>query len=189
MKISDITKLAKSRFSMLLTGDSEINAFLSQALTTYQDIAGCIRTIEIEAPTPESLNMPEYFLAHAMCKDFYGDFVIVNTFDQDDGTTKLRIDDDPVYPLKYEFFVNLTYYADKPDSHIPNRISGVITDYLECLIAMDNDDRVARAETAGKMDASRMPTRLDRLQQKQTLEDKMRESRAMISMASIHPRG
>jgi hypothetical protein len=188
LKISTIVTNAKARFSMLLTENEVIQASLVQALTAYQDLAGCLRTVVIESPLAGAYEPPASFLAHAMCKDAYGDYVPVRVSEEDDGSSRIYFDKEAVYPLEYEFLVHLAYFADKPESHIPNRISGMVTDYLECLIAMDNDDRVARVEAGGKMDASRTPTRLDRLAQKAALEEQFRANRAIISMASIHPR-
>jgi hypothetical protein len=188
MQISTIVSNAKSRFSMLLTEDTQIQAFLAQALTAYQDLAGCLRTVVIEIPLIGGYEPPPSFLAHAMCKDAYGDYVTVSVAEEDDGSSRLYFDKEAVYPLEYEFLVHLAYFADKPESHIPNRISGMVIDFLECLIATDNDDRVARVEASGKMDSSRTPTRLDRIAQKTALEEQFRANRAIISMASIHPR-
>jgi hypothetical protein len=122
-----------------------------------------------------------------MCKDVTGNFVPVRVSEDDDGSTKIYFDSGAIYPIEYEFLVHLAFFADNPEAHIPNRISGMVIDYLECLIAMDNDDRMARIETGGKMDSSRTPTRLDRIAQKTALEEQFRANRAIISMASIHP--
>jgi hypothetical protein len=187
MKLSTIVQTAKARFSVLLTDDTQISAYLVQALTTYQDLAGCLRTTVIDAPTVEALTLPQSFLAHSMCSDVYGDFVPVEVLELEDGTTTIYMPAGTIYPVKYEFLVNLAYYAADLENHIPNRIAGMVTDYLECLIATDNDDRIARIEAGGKMDASRMPTRLDRMAQKTSLEEQFRANRAIVSMASIHP--
>lgn len=188
MKISDLVNSVTSRFSLLLTQKPTIQSYLVQALTAYRDLAGCIRTkLILEAPAGGMMDAPTAFLAHAMCKDRDQDYVPVSVFDTDEGGHTIHIPSDAAYPLEYSYFVDLTYYADKPESHIPNRITGMIADYLEVLIAMDNDDRLARVETSGKMDASRLPTRQDRINQQQLLETSMRANREIVPMASIHP--
>lgn len=187
MRISDVVKLACARFSMLLTEEREIGGFLFQALTAYQDLAGSIATISILEQSTEAVTLPPSFLAPSVCSDADGNYVVTSLNESDDGLSTLRIIGTPVYPLTFDYFVHIAYYADKPDLHIPNRIAGMIIDYLECLIAMDNDDRIARVETSGKMDASRMPTRLDRIAQKTALEEQFKANRAIPQMVSIHP--
>lgn len=188
MLISDVIDHAKSRFSLLLTGDKEIQGFLTQALTVYQDLAGCIRKEIITAYNKEGQVLPDSFLAVAMVKDSYNDFVPSMIIDDDTGGQKLFVDKDAKYPLVLEYFVHLTSYANKPDSHIPNRIAGLITDYLALLISIDNNDRIARAEGAGKMDTSRTLTATDLSATKQALEEQFRMSRAIVPMCSILPR-
>ncbi|GAB1077446.1 MULTISPECIES: hypothetical protein [Shewanella] len=188
MKISELVESVTSRFTLLLTGQDAIRSYLAQSLTAYRDMAGCIKTIPVlEAPAGGLMTAPTAFLAHAMCKDANQDFVPVSVYDTDDGGHSIHVPAGAVYPLDYSYFVDLAYYADKPESHIPNRVTGLIADYLEVLIAMDNDDRIARVETSGKMDASRLPTRQDRINQQQLLETSMRANREIVPMASIHP--
>lgn len=188
MQLSKIITNAKARFSILLTSDEEIQALLTQSLTAYQDLAGCLRSKMIDGPQAGGHPLPPSFLAHAMCADKYGNFVpVVIAENEDDGTSTLVITDDVEYPLTHEYLVNLAYYADDTANHIPNRIAGMITDHLECLIAMNSDERLARVESGGKMDTSRVPTTLDRIAQKNAIEDQFRANRAIISMASIHP--
>lgn len=192
MKIADITKNAVDRFPVLLTKPEEVQAFLMQALTAYQDLAGCTRKQRVLASDVQDGGlyvMPESCLALSSAVDALGDFVICDMSDDDEGNIILYINEPKaVYPLAVEYFVNLAYYADKPDLHVPNRIAGMIINYLECLIAMDNDDRVARVESAGKMDTSRTPTRLDRMAQKTALEEQFKANREIISLVSVHPR-
>ena len=186
MQIKNIVHNATSRFSVLLVEEKQIQAFLTQALTTYQEMAGCLRTMKLNSPNASGISLPESFLAHAMCKDDEGNYVSVHIEEQDDGTVS-AIPEGGVYPLTYEYLVNLAYYADKPDLHIPNRISGVITDYLECLVGIENDSRLSRVETSGKMDTSHLPSVQDRTATKAAIEEQFRNNRASISMASIHP--
>lgn len=187
MRISDVVKSASARFSMLLVEPDQVQQFLFQALTAYQDLAGCITTLRILSPKTEAVALPPSFLAAAVCRDQYGNYVATSINESDDGTATLTIEGQPTYPVDFDYFVHIAYYADKPELHIPNRIAGMVIDYLECLIAMENDDRVARVEASGKMDVSRIPTRIDRIAQKTALEEQFRANRAVPQMTSIHP--
>lgn len=187
MRISDVVKSASARFSILLLEPEQVQQYLFQALTAYQDLAGCITTLRILEPKTEAVALPPSFLAAAVCRDTFGNYVATRISESDDGTATLIIEGQPAYPVEFDYFVHIAYYADKPDLHIPNRIAGMVIDYLECLIAMENDDRMARVEAGGKMDVSRLPTRIDRIAQKTALEDQFRANRAMPQMTSIHP--
>lgn len=189
MQLKAIIANAKARFTILLTTDDEITPLLVQSLTAYQEMAGCLRVKLIEqAPDRGEIQLPASFLAHAMCSDADGDFVPVTIIEnEDNGTSIAKVSDSELYPLKYEYFVNLAYYADNLENHIPNRISGMIIDHLECLIGANNDERIARVEAGGKMDTSRIPTPLDRDAQRLAIEEKFRANRAIVPMASVHP--
>lgn len=188
MIISDVIQNAKNRFSLLLTEETEINAFLVQALTCYQDLAGCIRSQVVTSPSNDPVLLPESCLSVCMVKDKHNDYVPFRQFDNDDGEQFVILDESATYPVVVDYFVYLAGYANKPNAHIPNQIAGMITDYLSVLISIDNDDRVAKAENAGKMDASRTPTTQDHVALKTALEDQFRANRAIIPMFSIMPR-
>ena len=187
MKIKDIVDTAKAKFSVLLTEDPKIAAYLLESLTMYQDLAGCIRRVVIKESESSEYALPEHYLAHAMCKDVNGDYVPVETYDTDDGSITMSIANSAVYPVTLSYFVHLAYYADKPDLHIPNRVAGMIARHLECLIGADNNNRIALVEAAGKMDTSRIPTPVDYVTQRDGIEEQFRANREIIPMLSIHP--
>lgn len=191
MKITDLVSTVKARFPVLLTGDPQVQAYLVKALQAYQEKAGVLRTVEIAAPIDTGLYpLPDDTLAVAMCKDAIGNYVPNQTQDDvDSGNLVLKLVGSGCYefPLTVNYLVDLTVYALTPDRHIPTRIASMIANYLECLIGEDNDDRIARIEAVGKMDVSRIPSRVDRSAQLQAIEEQMSSARAIIPAASIIP--
>lgn len=186
MKLSALVNSVKDRFPILLTSDKAVIAYLKQALTAYQDLAGYMKTVKINFVAGGLVNAPIDFLSHVVCKSDSGDFVQVSVTEDDHCNHVLS---SAVAGLHdYTYFVKLSVLADRDieETYVSDRIAGRIADYLECLVGIDNDERIARTETAAKMDTSRIQTASDRKADKSNLEEQFKANREIMPLFSIY---
>lgn len=173
-----------ARFPMLIHNEPDkLNALLNKAIGKYQDLAGFIAKVKIEESdiTDRSLTLPDRFLTTVSLKDKAGRYVSSDAWN---GTLELDLYGDEQYPFTLVYLENLRD-ADYESISIPAGAVTLISDYLELLIMSPNSDRMRRVFVAGKMDASDIPTEADLATRRSELEQKIRESQAMIPMITI----
>ena len=180
----ELLAAVKGRFSVLLVDDThQQRQLLTNALGQYQDLAGVTKNVLIRTPGPRTV-APD-FLAHVVASSAYGDYVPVEQYDDEEGNAQIEPDSQAEYPVKLTYLVNLRA-VDLDSYKIPATAVGMIMDYLELLLAVENDERMARVQSAGRMDMSRVPSKEVRDQQLATLREQMKSQRAILPMISIH---
>ena len=140
------------------------------------------KTVRIQTPGPREL--PADWLAHMVAVDAYGDFVPVDNYQDENNIEQIEPDASAVYPVRLTYLVNLRA-VDLDSYHLPPTAIGMIQDYLEILLSVPNDERLARIQGAGHLDNSRVPTSEVREQQLATLREQMKAQRAVLPMISI----
>ena len=184
MTAAELLAGVQHRFSVLLVEEPQQHQLLIDALGQYQDLAGVTKVVRLSAP--QSYPLPADFLAPIIATSATGDFVPVDVLDGEDGAQFLELDASAVYPVRFTYLVNLR--GINVDSyHLPATSIGMIQDYLEVLIAIPNDERMARIQEAGRMDISRIPAPQDREAQLATLREAMKAQRAILPIITIQP--
>ena len=180
---AELLTAVKGRFSLLLVDDvHQLQQLLIAALGQYQDLAGVTKTVRIQTPGPKQL--PADWLAHMVAVDANGDFVPVDNYQDENNIEQIEPDASAVYPIRLTYLVNLRA-VDLDSYHLPPTAIGMIQDYLEILLSVPNDERLARIQGAGHLDNSRVPTSEVREQQLATLREQMKAQRAVLPMISI----
>lgn len=177
-----ILEMVKARFVPLLHSEEQaLNALLKQALLTYQDLAGVIKTHTIVDIDKNQL--PDHFLARIAVSDSDLDFVS-STVDTDNNQLVLNLNGYESPPLTLTYAVNLVD-VDVNTYELPSNSIGMISDYLECLISIPNTQRQRRIAAAGKIDVSDLETHAELMDRKKAIEDNMKASRSMINPFSF----
>lgn len=184
MTAAELLAGVQHRFSVLLVEDPQQHQLLIDALGQYQDLAGVTKTVRLSAP--QEYPLPDDFLAPVIATSATGDFVPVDVITNDDNALVLALDSCAVYPVRFTYLVNLRA-IDVDQYPLPATSIGMIQDYLEVLIAIQNDERMARIQEAGRMDISRIPAPQDREAQLTALREAMKSQRAILPIITIQP--
>ncbi|UTM60413.1 hypothetical protein L4174_023810 (plasmid) [Photobacterium sp. CCB-ST2H9] len=178
---NELLENVKARFNPLMHDEkSALNALLRQALQTYQDLAGVVKVAKYTKPS-QTLTPPAGFLFRIVIKDSRGQFVLSNVFD---GEIELTLYGGELWPLTLTYGENLVD-TDYETYKLPPTAEGLISDYLQALIAIPNTERIRRISTAGKIDVSDLPTQSELMDRKIGLEETIKSSRSMASTFSI----
>lgn len=183
MTPNQLLDCVKERFVPLLHNEPlSLNALLCQALTTYQELAGVVAIHNYIEPAEKYLLPPHCLTRIGVC-DKDSDFVS-SEIQQPTDEIKLMLTGHERWPLTLRYLVNLSS-VDFDVYDIPALNVGMISDYLELLIAIPNTQRLRRIASAGKLDVSDVPIQSELLAQKALLEEKMRLNRAIVSPFSF----
>lgn len=175
----------QGRFSVLLVGKDQQRQLLIDALGQYQDLAGVTKTVRIESRSA-SRPVPADFLAVSHTTDAMGDFIPVTEEYSETNERQLCFDDRAQYPLRFTYLVKLRN-VDLDAYQLPDQAVGMIQDYLEVLISIPNDERMARVQEAGRLDVSRTPAPSEGDAKLAALRESMKSQRAMMPMLTIQP--
>ncbi|EKI3096608.1 hypothetical protein PC510_003889 [Escherichia coli] len=173
------------RFPVLLHDDDDaLRRLLVQALGTYQDRAGVIRTVLLKRGLGESAReLPDDFLYQVGVCDSLDGFICSSVID---GKLELELCGCINWPLKFRYLVNLRE-MDIETGTVPPNIIGMVSNYLEILIKIPNTDRLRTVSIAGKLDVSTLPDDATLYERKTQLENDMANLRAILPMFSIYP--
>lgn len=184
MTAAELLAGVQHRFSVLLVEEPQQHQLLIDALGQYQDLAGVTKVVRLSAP--QEYPLPADFLAPVVATGATGDFVPVDVFGDENGNLLLSLDENAIYPVRFTYLVNLRA-IDVNQYQLPPTSIGMIQDYLEVLIAIPNDERMARIQEAGRMDISRIPAPQDREAQLLALREAMKAQRAILPIITIQP--
>jgi len=174
----------KSRFKPLLVRELETQqALLRKALAAYQDRAGVMKVVKLGKEDVTDVTLPGDFLALIHVADSNGGLVYADPIG---NTIDIDLMGRERFPLRMYYFANLRD-TDHETYELPADAVGMIEDYLEALIAVQNIDRQRRVEISGKFDASNLPDESTLHQRVIDLEDKMAANRAIIPGATLVP--
>ncbi|WP_241576562.1 hypothetical protein [Rosenbergiella collisarenosi] len=174
----------KSRFKPLLVREPETQqALLRKALAAYQDRAGVMKVSKLGKEDVANVPLPDDFLALIHVSDSNGGLVYADPIG---NAIEIDLIGRERFPLRMYYFANIrdTNHDEYP---LPADAVGLIEDYLEALINVQNTDRQRRVEISGKFDASNLPDEATLHQRVLDLEDKMAANRAIIPGATLLP--
>ncbi|EKN4689567.1 hypothetical protein [Yersinia ruckeri] len=184
MTPNELLDSVKARFKPLLVVEEDaLKGMLVKALTEYQDRAGLVKRCHLGKEAGTSLPYPSDYLELVHITDKRGSLVFTEPYDD---TLEIDLMGDERYPFALVYLANMRD-CDLNKWEIPAAICGVIENYLECLIDIQNTERKRRVSVAGKLDVSHIPDEPTLYQRKIDLEDKMASNRAIITGASLMP--
>lgn len=176
----------KARFTPLMHREElKLEALLVQALRAYQDRAGHIKKFRVERRDITSATKPGDYLVLVGACDKRGDMVYSDDFGDE---LAFEYSWNTVFPVTVSYMANLAD-LDLHNDEVPAEIIGVVSNYLEALIAIPNFDRVRRASIAGKLDTSAIPDENTLNQRKLDLETDMSARRAILPGFTIYSAG
>ncbi|WP_035604484.1 hypothetical protein [Edwardsiella tarda] len=181
MTPTELLGTVKDRFPTLIYDDEQgLAALLEQALGTYQDKAGVIKTIKLNSNS-ETIPLPDDFLSLVGVKDAASRFIISEVYGKE---LELELYGTECMPFRFQYLAKLRG-MNPDDFELPDEAIGLLSNYLEVLISIPNMDFVRRVSIAGKFDASNLPDENTLYERKKTLEQEMEASRAIIPMVCL----
>lgn len=182
MTPTELLEGVTKRFKPLLVREPDTQqALLRKALAAYQDRAGVLKIIKLEKGSAVSIPQPDDFLALIHVSDSNGSLVYSDPFESE---IEIDLMGRERWPLRLFYFANL-HDTDYDTYQLPADAVGMIEDYLEALIAVQNTDRQRRVEISGKFDASNLPDESTLHQRVTDMEDKMASNRAIVPSATL----
>lgn len=183
MTPADLLEQVKGRFHTLMHDEPQaLNALLRKALITYQDLAGVLKRHRYLQPE-KTYPLPENFLARVGVMDAHSQYVS-STVWVDDNELELKLSGRESFPLVMTYVASLAT-VDLETYQLPDTAVGIISDYLEALIAIPNTERIRRVSAAGKIDVSDLPMQSELLDRKAAIEENMKASRAILTPFSV----
>ena len=177
-----------ARFSVLQVEPDKRLILLKDALGTYGEKAGVTKTIRIRAYQTQDgepyIDYPEAFAGVLQFKDNYSE-IIRHELLADESIIRVNPRDarQPL-PWTLSYFVALRN-VNIDTFELPDRIIGLLGDYLQVLIEIPNYERMKNAMAAGQMDNSHLPTDADLQARKEALQMLMGTNRVAIPMSTI----
>lgn len=171
----ELLEEVKTRFLPLLVTDAQrLQNIVRQALRTYQDRAGVLRSIDSETAT---LVRPSEALELVTASDARGNWIECKETRNQDGVVvwELQASRSTRAPYRVTYLLHLSAINLEADT-LPRGTVSLIGDYIECLIDIENTKRLRMAnQTAGlPVDGFRSDSEL--LERKAALETDMQET-------------
>lgn len=191
MTPSELLEEVKRRFSpLLVTNPLKLNDYLMRSLRTYRDRAGVIRNID----TSESvLTRPANALEIVSASDYNGNYIECIESRVSDGIEHKVIwtlNLDVRYKGRFKAPYRITYLLDLAaldieQDQLPRGIVSLLSDYLECLIDIENTSRVRMAGGTAEMPIDALRTDAELIDRKAQLEDLMQETAEIIPIMVV----
>lgn len=165
----------KTRFvPLFITDETRLENLLKQALRTYQDRAGVLRHLDVEA---EEFDRPTDALELVASCDARGTFVECREVRLPDGTVRWRLNPDCRHAAPYR----LTYLLhlaeiDLDSGQLPRGTVSLLADYLEALIDIENTRRNRMALQTGGLPYDHLRADMELQEVKLRLEENMQET-------------
>ena len=185
MTPNELLEEVTSRFIMLLhDNEKALNALLRKSLMKWQEVAGVIKQVHI-TESGNIVPVPADFLARIGVTDANKVFIGSTIFDDVNGKSiTLDLKGYESKPLTLAYMVNLVN-VDFDNYQLPDTAIGLLSDYLELLITIPNNQRIRRVAIAGKLDTSDLATESELAQRKADLESQIATNRAIIPIFTI----
>jgi len=170
----------KGRFITLLHDEPpKLDALLDLALQTYQDKAGCIKTITLTAQdNKDGIDWPADWLELMSAEEDGGDSLEVLNVE---GKLKVRTDRLSLAPFTVNYLVNLAG-IDKASGELPNNAVRLIGNYLEALIAIPNTERIRHTSLASQLPVDHLKDTASLEARLRELEEEMENQRVFMPM-------
>lgn len=180
---NELLKKVKKRFlPLLIENETELlETQLIKALTQYQDLAGYTADVRIAKGDSLSIPCPDDYLELVGVKDATGNYVSAHVFS---GVIEINSSQRISYPLTMSYLVRLSA-LDLQTGIVPPVAEGIISDYLEVLIAIPNAAIDRKISIAGKLDSSGIPDEVTLTQRKLDLEREMSTRGAIPQAFSV----
>lgn len=180
---NDLLKKVKKRFLPLLIENETdlLESQLVKALTQYQDLAGYTTDVRIAKGDSLSIPCPTDYLELVGVKDATGNYISASVFS---GVIEINSTQRVTYPLTMSYLVRLSA-LDLQNGIVPPVAEGIISDYLEVLIAIPNAAIDRKISIAGKLDSSGIPDEVTLTQRKLDLEREMSTRGAIPQAFSV----